>query len=157
MRDINHMPELLERIAVFNDLEEVVGLFGSSGDAPSSAAGLSMAELGAVHEYGTDDGHIPARPWVSVGAEMAANEVEKMFAEGLDAVLDGKLTPGELLDRAGLLVETEIKDYASNPTTPPPPNAPATIARKGSSNPLIDTGRMVGSVTHANRKRGDDS
>jgi len=33
------------------------------------------------------------------------------------------------------------------------PNAPSTIAQKGSSKPLIDTGSMLNSITYAVRKK----
>ncbi|OPY54712.1 MAG: hypothetical protein A4E48_00291 [Methanosaeta sp. PtaU1.Bin060] len=36
----------------------------------------------------------------------------------------------------------------------PPPNAPSTIARKGHSNTLIDTGEMLESVTHMQAEEG---
>jgi hypothetical protein len=31
----------------------------------------------------------------------------------------------------------------------PPPNAPSTVAKKGSSRPLVDTGRLVNAITWA--------
>ena len=37
----------------------------------------------------------------------------------------------------------------------PPPNAPSTIAKKGSSKTLIDTGEMLGHVTHLQTEEGD--
>lgn len=35
----------------------------------------------------------------------------------------------------------------------PPPNAPSTIAAKGSSLPLFDTGEMVGAIDHKQREK----
>lgn len=44
-----------------------------------------------------------------------------------------------------------VKKYHSNV---PPPNAPSTIAQKGSSKTLIDTGEMIGHVTHRQTEEG---
>lgn len=50
------------------------------------------------------------------------------------------------MDRLGTLFEAEI--VARIKSGVPPPNAPATVAKKKSTTPLIDTGDLFGSVTH---------
>ena len=35
----------------------------------------------------------------------------------------------------------------------PPPNAPSTIAAKGSSLPLVDTGEMMGAIDHKSKEK----
>lgn len=150
VQDTNNTFELIERLNDFSTLEGVVGLFGEKGDSKVEGADLTIAQLAAVHEFGAD-GHIPTRPWVSVGFERAMPDMEEVIAKGVDQVIAGSTSAGEVLDRATLIAETEIKEYGVSGV--PPPNAPSTIARKGSSVTLVDTGRMVGSVTHGYRPR----
>ena len=49
---------------------------------------------------------------------------------------------GELGLKAAVDVQEKVLDVKQ------PPNAPRTIARKGSANPLIDTGHLRQSITH---------
>ena len=60
---------------------------------------------------------------------------------------------GEVLKLIGIyqkdLMQQEILDGGFLP------NAPGTIRRKGSSKPLIDTGRMRQSVNYVIRKKGE--
>jgi len=60
-------------------------------------------------------------------------------------VLDGKITGHAALDAIGGYAATHIQQFMVD--LKHPPNAPITIARKGSSNPLIDTGQLMNSVT----------
>ncbi len=52
----------------------------------------------------------------------------------------------EIADEIGMELENRIRiKILSNV---PPPNAPSTIEKKGSSHTLIDSGNMLGSVSH---------
>ncbi|MDH7597550.1 MAG: hypothetical protein QHG98_07435 [Methanothrix sp.] len=56
------------------------------------------------------------------------------------------IDPIQLFDQAcGELEIAVVKKILSNI---PPPNAPSTVRKKGSSKTLVDTGAMVGAVTH---------
>jgi hypothetical protein len=67
-------------------------------------------------------------------------EIKNFIAARFKDVVDQKLTTLQALDQIGIygikLVVEKIDSQI------PPPNAPATIAKKGSSTPLIDTGQM---------------
>lgn len=51
-----------------------------------------------------------------------------------------------VLERVGARFENDILDRIRAHI--PPPLSPETIRRKGSTTPLIDTGQLVGSITH---------
>jgi hypothetical protein len=55
-------------------------------------------------------------------------------------------------ERALTKIETAIVTKALSNV--PPPNAPSTIRQKGSSKTLVDTGEMVGHVTHRQTDQG---
>lgn len=104
--------------------------------------GITNAQLGAVMEFGTNNGNIPARPWLTPGVSSGNEEYIKIIADGLE---DGQ-QPEQLLEMVGLVAVAKVQQYMVDLRSPP--NAPQTIARKGSSNPLIDTGALRQSVTH---------
>jgi len=115
--------------------------------APQPEGGeINMATLGAIHEFGTADGHIPARPWLVPGMQAATGAI---LEEISDSVADGR-TVDQIMERVGVVAVGEVQQYITDLRTPP--NAPSTIAKKGSDNPLIDTGAMRQSVTYQVRR-----
>lgn len=118
----------------------LVGIHESAGIEPKSD-GMTVATLGATQHFGND--RIPARPWLDKGAESGVREYLDTIREGIE---DG-LTSRQIVARVGIEAEGAIKQYITDLDTPP--NSPITVARKGSNNPLIDTGNMRASVTSA--------
>lgn len=113
-----------------------VALQPESGD-------LTMAQLGAVQHFGTEDGRIPARPWLDIGVESGTQEI-------LDTIRSGAsrgLPLDAVLEQVGVVAVGAVQEYMTDLKTPP--NAPSTIERKGSDNPLIDTGAMRAAVSYA--------
>lgn len=115
----------------------LVGIHESAGQAKDSS--MTMATLGAIQHFGNDD--IPARRWLDTGAETGTKEYLDVIREGVE---EG-LTAAQIMKRVGVEAEGAIRQYITDLDTPP--NKPSTIKRKGSSNPLIDTGAMRQSVT----------
>lgn len=94
------------------------------------------------NNYGTDT--IPPRPFMSNA--FRRREMYRLISKYHGFLMRGTMTPeqvGELIGigAQGIIMEeiTVLRD---------PPNAQSTIDRKGSSNPLIDTGNMRQSVTY---------
>lgn len=54
----------------------------------------------------------------------------------------------QVLRKAGAFLEGKIKELFTKTPSEWPPLKPETIRRKGSSKPLIDTGRLRNSITH---------
>ncbi|WP_050450511.1 hypothetical protein [Bordetella bronchiseptica] len=115
----------------------LVGIHEAAGIEPESE--LTVATLGAIQHFGNK--HIPARPWLDKGAESGVKEYLDTIREGVVDGLDSK----QIMTRVGVEAEGAIKQYITDLDTPP--NKPSTIRKKGSSNPLIDTGNMRQSVT----------
>lgn len=116
-----------------------VGIHEDAGD--HEGTDLTMAQLGAVLNFGTEDGRIPARPWLEPGVMSGTAAYLRKIETGLAV---GK--PFDLiLADVGVIAEDRVKLYMTELRTPA--NAPSTIERKGSDNPLIDTGALRQSVT----------
>ncbi len=63
-------------------------------------------------------------------------------------MIDGQLKPEGVLKNLGEFYQMKIQMTIRNAGSWAVPNAPSTVERKGSSSPLIDTGRMVQSVRY---------
>lgn len=110
----------------------------------SKKAGLSMPQIAAQNEFGTD--HIPARPFMRPSFDDNRTVINKAIEGEYDKVVAGQRTVKRSLDLIGLLMTRLIQQKIR--AIHYPPNAPSTIARKKSSKPLIDFGQMVQSVRH---------
>lgn len=116
----------------------VVGIRGDAGMVEGED--ITMAQLGAIHEFGTPA--IPERPFLVPGVELAEPNITKAVIKYLP--IDGI---EKTLGKVGQIAQASVQNYMVDLRTPP--NAPSTIAKKKSSNPLIDTGALVGSITYA--------
>ncbi|RIY41953.1 hypothetical protein [Neopusillimonas maritima] len=115
----------------------LVGIHQSGGMVKDEP--MTVATLGAIQHFGNEN--IPARRWLDTGAETGTKEYLDTIREGIEEGLDSR----QIMARVGVEAEGAIKQYITDLDTPP--NNASTVKRKGSSNPLIDTGNMRASVT----------
>jgi len=132
-----------------------VGLFEGEGHEGTE---LSLAEIGAVHEFGTRDGRIPERSWLRRNHD----EHHVRYAKMLDAAFSKILTGATDVVSALTAFAEKVASDARRTLTQvrEPPLAASTIrAKGGKTNPLIDTGALRagirGRVTLAGRKVSD--
>lgn len=123
------------------------GQTGSTSDDDRPRADL--VDIAMWNELGTVN--IPSRPFMRDSADKHIAAINHMLAAQKDALLEGA-TAREILNTIGLfqqdLMQTEIEqgDFVAN--------ASATIKKKGSDKPLIDTGTMKNSVHYYIVKKG---
>lgn len=132
---------LLARVAKAKGLTLSVGVHDSEGVA--SEGNLTVADVATIHEFGT--GTIPQRSFIREWADEKISENEALIKAVGEKVIKG-LDVRVGLDRLGLKFVGSIQGRISQGI--PPPNAPSTVARKGSSTPLIDTGQLRSSIRH---------
>ena len=125
-----------------------VGVLASSGADQVHDGGLTNVELAVVLHYGTDDGHVPARPFLTQTAHEQEKKWERLIAEVGGKIIEGKLSLERGLGLIGQRASADVKNTITKGEGVPPPNAPSTIARKGSSRPLVDSGRVVQSISY---------
>lgn len=111
---------------------------------PAGKVDTDVVDRAIWNHYGTDRG-IPARPFLLNA--IRENRAKYLSAMRVSApkILRGETTMEVVLNKLGILAQGDIQ--MSITTLRDPPNAPATIRAKGSSNPLIDTGEMRQKVT----------
>jgi hypothetical protein len=126
------------------------------------------AWLASIHEYGCDipvtdkmrkfltsQGlylkketthiHIPERSFLRTGYDKYRDNVMEKAKMLLQDVAAGRMDANLCVKALGIELSSKIKDYARDLNSPA--NHPFTADRKGSSNPLVDTGDMIGGIT----------
>ena len=104
-----------------------------------------LASQGLYLKKETTHIHIPERSFLRTGYDKNRDDVMKKATQMLADVAAGRMSESALYKAVGMVLASKIKDYARDLDTPP--NHPFTTDRKGSSNPLVDTGDMIGGIT----------
>lgn len=141
--------------------------------------GPTNAMLGYVHDNGSPENNIPARPFMAPGIEAARGTITRKMAIAVNGVLlrGGDATfVAQSLTQVGLTAKLSIQNTINDGI--PPPLSPATLkarakkGRKGAgiellsrsmgyeagmdyAKPLVDTGQMRNAVNYTIRKRKD--
>jgi hypothetical protein len=89
---------------------------------------------------------IPERSFIRTGFNENVGKITDKIKDLLPDVLQLDVNPEIFLNAIGQEFAGLIQRHAR--TVMDPPNAPATINVKGSSNPLHDTGRMIGAINY---------
>ena len=103
---------------------------------------VDLLDVAMFNELGTS--RTPSRPFMRDSVDDNADKISGFCKARLKAIANGQETAEQVLKKIGVmqvgLVQATIRDgdFA--------PNAPSTIARKGSDKPLIDSGKMRQSV-----------
>ena len=108
----------------------------------SDAGGESVA-VASVHEFGL--GNVPERSFVRSWADSNKSKHADILRKLGIGVVRGE-NSRSAMEKAGLVLVADMRQNIRGGIDPE--NAPATIARKGSSTPLIDTGQLVSSISH---------
>ena len=105
----------------------------------------SQAHEMYIYEHGSPAFSIPPRPVLIPAMENSKERIAEKMKQCMQDVLDGH-NPSTRLERIALFCENKAKDWFTDPSNEWPPNSPKTIAKKHSSNPLIDTGELRKSI-----------
>lgn len=116
-------------------------------DTPHWQADLTIAQLGMIHEFGAPSVNIPERPFLYPAIREGANEIQRLSGSLLKQVQNESITKEVALEKLGLKGVGLVQQYIRHGDFEPLKEA--TIRRKGSSKPLIDSGQMMQSVTYS--------
>lgn len=155
----NDFPKMERSIKQLNGKKVSVGVLG----------GGENSWLASIHEYGckikvtprmraylartglylkasTTHITIPERAFLRNGFDKCKDEVIDKAEKVMGDVLGGTMSADQLFELVGLLMKSRIQDYARELDNPP--NHPYTVEHKGSSNPLVDSGDMIGAISY---------
>lgn len=123
-----------------------VGVIGEKATRQNSQEGFNNAEIGIVHEMGSEFLNIPARSFLRKPLEENRKELVQFSESKKQLIADGEVV--KFFELLGIKAESIIqKAFATGGFGKWAANSPRTIAKKGSSAPLIDTGELRKSIT----------
>jgi hypothetical protein len=122
-----------------------VGVLGGDASAKHEESDLTVADVAEIHEFGL--GSAPRRSFLAGWADENKEQITTVVIKGGQALARGKVeTVDQLLEQIGVWAVGGIQTRMANNI--PPPLAPQTIQRKGSSVALIDTGQLRSSISY---------
>ena len=156
----DYIPKIRESFKELGSKAIEVGVFGGE-----------QAWLAHIHEYGciiqvtpkmraylkatglalkpsTTTITIPERAFLRNGYDKGKNEALSAYMDFISALITGNIDADTILEALGTNLEGKIKEYATNQVEPP--LHPYTLLHRqhGGSNPLNDTGSMIGAISH---------
>lgn len=156
-RDNNRIPEIISDLSKTRNKKARVGYIRNT----------EMAKIAAVHEYGCrievtdkmrnylatqglhlkkDTTHIviPERSFLRTGADSYGESVYEKAKMLINDVIAGSISIDLFYEMLALELKGKIQEHAIDLKNPA--NHPFTIERKGSANPLVDSGDMIGKM-----------
>ena len=166
IKDTNNIPKYKRILDELFSYKIQIGIFGNSGNYKD---GTSILLIANVNEFGcqikvtekmrnylravglplrndTEYINIPERSFIRSGFDSKQKDIESRSISLLKKVLLMELDVHTYYDLLGDYIAGQLKDYMTDIDSPP--NHPYTIKSKGSSNPLIDSERLIQSITH---------
>lgn len=158
----HYISEIEKKSTVNVGVTQADGMTKFTSEGKQSTIGL--AHLAFVHEYGTtmtvterqrtfmrSKGlnlgatlTIPSRPFMRQAFDGNLEQLKSLVDKKQLEIIEKKKTAEQVLEEIGIVHKSQIQDTMINGEFKS--NHPFTIAEKGSDKPLIDTGRLVGSI-----------
>lgn len=123
-----------------------VGIQGDEAAAEHEGSELSNVQLGMVHEFGAPEVGIPERSFLRDTFDDNEEKYARMLDRGAKKILGGQSNQDTVVGLVGEQMVSDMKRRINEGIDPP--NEDATVAAKGSSKPLIDTGALKNSITY---------
>lgn len=140
--------------ALFNKVKDMhsirarVGVLASKGGAATHpGSNMTLVEIAAVHEFGSPAANIPERSFIRATFLIRrVNALATKIADITRAIMLGVIDVQKGIGMLGAWGASEVRNTITEIDIPPPLKA-ATVDRKGSSKPLVDTGQLLNSIT----------
>lgn len=137
---------------ILNELKKLenyivkAGILSGSGEVD----GVSIVDYATWNENGVagkkGNWKIPPRPFIKGWADSNKAQIKSTMERLYSQVADGQITASTALNKLGVFAKSGIQSYIKRGNFTP--NAPSTIKKKGSSQPLIDSGTMRKAVNY---------
>ncbi len=123
-------------------------LVQSGGEERHEDGDLTLIEIAAIHEFGSEEAGIPERSFIrrTFDQRVRTDLIQLQTALAREVVTKG-MDPEKALSILGSWGSNEVKNTITEDDIPPPLKQ-ATIDAKGSSKPLVDTGQLKNSISY---------
>ena len=139
--EVQLMVKVINHVNINKILKDITSLDGTVVSA--GVMDSKNATKAAINEYGTSK--IPQRPFMRTATSRYGKSWGSKSAKAVQSVMKG-MPISQVTELIGMQMKSDISSTLTN--GPWTPNAPSTIAKKGSSRPLIDTGELRASITY---------
>jgi len=136
-----------------NPLVVDVGILGQEATESHGDDGLNNVKLGTFHEFGGSNNRPPERSFLRSTMENKAQGYMNLLQKKAKRFYESGMSVKDFLGLVGQRVSADVKITIKKKI--PPPLTDATIERKGSSVPLVDTGQLINSITYVVRKQSE--
>lgn len=159
--EFNNIPDIREVIDYLLKHRVVVGVFGEDDSHILMVArvheyGVDIEVTEAMRNYlhasglhlreGTEEISIPERAFIRSGFDSSKEDFFNTAKHLIQQALFLEIPPETALRVIGEDIRNRLQEHMTDLSSPP--NHPFTIKNKGSSNPLIDEGRLRSAITH---------
>jgi hypothetical protein len=121
---------------------------------PKAPESYFLADIAFENNFGSISKGIPARPFGSTTVPRYKDKIQRVFKTWVRDALEGRIEVQDAYDRIGFTVAGYMKKNLTHGEWQP--NAPLTIEKKGSDQPLIDQGQLRQSITWLTRGKNDE-
>jgi hypothetical protein len=159
---LEDLVRLRRELAALNKMSIRVGVLGSAGG--------EMLTIANVHEFGctievtpkmrgyfrhnfgvnlrgdTNAINIPERSFIRASFDTGQEQLAKTVKNAFGKVIRGDKTAQQAMEEIGLLA-AQMTQMFINEGNVKPPNSELTLDRKSQKTPLVDSGRLVNSIT----------
>nr|DAS95361.1 MAG TPA: virion morphogenesis protein [Caudoviricetes sp.] len=136
--DFSKAKELIEKLKASSQKAVYVGFPAEFNEKVDGSDSFNLASLAAVLEFGNE--RIPSRPFL----RQTLAENQKKYIELFAELINKGFSIEQAYQQIALIAQGDVQQGIVNGDWVA--NAKSTIKRKGSSKPLIDTGKMRQSV-----------
>lgn len=128
-----------------NPLRQHVEIGVRGEDGSRNAGGISNVQIATIHEFGAPEANIPERSFIRSTVDTHIAVYAKLTKTLSRKVYTLKMPLPIALGLLGVKVAADMQRQIRNGISPALKQA--TVDRKGSSKPLIDTGQLVQAIT----------
>ncbi len=157
--DRNHIPEIIQKLDRIDGSKIRAGVLGQGKTQMIAGVhefGINIAVTPKMRKFLATQGlhlkkstnfiRIPERSFIRAGWDSNEREILDRCEEFLKDAFILSVPASAVLDGMGQETLDRIKDYARDLDNPD--NHPFTVERKGSDNPLVDSGHMIESIDY---------
>lgn len=112
----------------------------------------SLAYQLYIQTHGSPLWHAPPRPVIEPAIAKHRREIAVEYSNAIKAAMSGDTAQVDsCIKRAGLLAQNICRKWFTDAENGWPPNSPKTVKKKGSDQPLIDTGALRKAIVYVVR------
>lgn len=145
IHDENNIPKLLEVLEELGDIELEIGVLGQGkGGSRHKGSDATIVDIANFHEYGTS--RIPERSFMRASFDKNQGEYMKQGESLIRQAFNFEIEASGVERAMGEAIVGKTQEFLTKLSHPPLADATIKARKKGSSNPLVDTGQLRDSI-----------